>query len=136
MAWRLMLSEITDSIEVNIMTLMGNFSKNLKRIHTDRGKTVEQFAKILGIGKSTLQNFEAERGNPTLATICVIERNLNLSEGEILSKPGDKGLPEIDYNRAFLCSIIDLASKPEEFDKAVMHAKELSLLLSNKHENK
>lgn len=115
---------------------MGNFSKNLKRIRTDRGKTVEQFAKILGIGKSTLQNFEAERGNPTLATICVIERNLNLSEGEILSKPEDKGLPEIDYNRAFLYSIIDLASKPEEFDKAVMHAKELSLLLSNKHENK
>lgn len=115
------------------MTLMGSFSNNLKKLRTDRGKTVEQFAKILGIGKSTLQNFEAERGNPTLATICIIERNLNLSAGEILSKPGEKGLPQINYDRALLRSIIGLACKPEDFEKAMKHATELASLLSNKH---
>ena len=49
-----------------------------------RGLETEAFAKFLGIGKTSVQNYVKKKGNPNLKTLEVIAEALNFSLGELL----------------------------------------------------
>lgn len=66
------------------MSLKANLAVQLKRYRKLQNRSIVEFAADLGIAKSTLQDFEAEKGNPTLDTIDLMERNLGVEDGTLL----------------------------------------------------
>ena len=67
------------------MSLKDNLSSQLKLYRKLRNETIVEFSSSLGIAKSTLQEFEVGKGNPTLDTIDTMEKNLHIDEGSLLS---------------------------------------------------
>ena len=67
------------------MSLKITLATQLKALRKLKSMTVVEFSDSLGIAKSTLQDFEAGRGNPTLETIALMEKNLGVEEGFLLS---------------------------------------------------
>lgn len=67
------------------MSLKSNLATRLKALRKLQGKTVVEFSDSLGIAKSTLQELEAGRGNPTLGTIALMEKSLGVEEGFLLA---------------------------------------------------
>lgn len=61
-----------------------NFAATLKEEMARRGLETEAFAKFLGIGKTSVQNYVKKKGNPNLKTLEVIAEALNFSLGELL----------------------------------------------------
>ena len=57
--------------------------KKLAEIRKENGMTQEQFAEVLGVSRSAIQNYEKERSEPTpenLKKICML---LKINQGEI-----------------------------------------------------
>ncbi len=87
------------------MSLKENFFSQLKMHRTFQGKTHVEFSDAIGIAKSSLQSFEAGKGNPTLDTVSVIAKNLDVEEATLLSPPGNVPLTGLDAPRLLLSSI-------------------------------
>ncbi|MDE6993458.1 MAG: helix-turn-helix domain-containing protein [Lachnospiraceae bacterium] len=66
------------------MDIKENFAATLKEEMARRGLETEAFAKFLGIGKTSVQNYVKKKGNPNLKTLEVIAEALNFSLGELL----------------------------------------------------
>ena len=86
------------------MSLCRNLATNLKTIRSFQNKTIAGFSEALGIGRSTLQELEAEKGNPTLATVSLMEANLDLPPGALLSSGAGTPLPQLTAVRLLICS--------------------------------
>ena len=88
------------------MSLKENFSAQLKLLRAFHGETTAEFSSSIGIAKSSLQNFEAGEGNPTLDTISLIAQNLDVDEAVLISPP-DNQLPlsKLDASRLLLASV-------------------------------
>ena len=69
------------------MDLKQDFASNIKAKRTKLGYTVIGFADKLGIGKSTLQEIECGRANPTFETLQVIADALDISPIDLISAP-------------------------------------------------
>lgn len=62
---------------------------NLRQFRTNRGMSMEQLAKKIGISKLTLMNVERGEGNPTLSVIWKIANGLNIPVSTLLSIESD-----------------------------------------------
>ena len=70
------------------MGLKQNFSENIRSFRTSRGSSLEEFADIIGIGKTTLQDIENGKANSTLDTIETIAKGLNVDPIVLLAERG------------------------------------------------
>ena len=70
------------------MELKRNFSENIRNFRTSRGSSLEEFADIVGIGKTTLQDIENGKANSTLDTIETIAKGLNVNPIVLLTEIG------------------------------------------------
>lgn len=86
------------------MSLCRNLATNLKTIRSFQNKTIAGFSETLGIGRSTLQELEAGKGNPTLATVSLMEANLHLPPGALLSRGAAVPLPHLTAVRMLISS--------------------------------
>ena len=73
-------------MEENSSSLNEILSHNLRLIYALRKQSLEEFSRELGIGHTTLQNILQRRGNPTLETVELIAKGLNISPLELLSQ--------------------------------------------------
>ena len=88
------------------MSLGNNLSIHLKQLRQLRQMTICEFSATIGIGKSSLQNMEAGRCNPRLDTVTLIENNLNLEEGSLLSPSiNQESLPCLDEPKMLLAAV-------------------------------
>lgn len=60
------------------------FAERLKEARAAQNASLVAFAEKLGIGKTTLQKYEAGEGNPTLETVRLIAQRLERSPGYLL----------------------------------------------------
>lgn len=72
------------------MGLKQNLSENLKALRASRGLSLADFAEVIGIAKSTLQDIESGKSS-TLDTVDHIARNLKIPASTLLS---DAASPE------------------------------------------
>lgn len=97
------------------MSLKNNLSTHLKQLRLLRRMTICEFSESIGIGKSSLQNMEAGRCNPRLDTVDLIENNLNLEEGSLLSPDANaRPLPPLNHPQLLLASIPALCKLKRE----------------------
>lgn len=79
------------------MSLISNLSAQLKQYRKKQDITLMEFSSMLGISKSSLQNYESGRGNPTLNTIEQIGQKMNMDSGSLLfpgcPRASQSGLP-------------------------------------------
>ena len=79
------------------MSLNSNLSIQLRQYRKEKDITLVEFSSMLGISKSSLQNYESGRGNPTLNTIEQIGQKINRDSGSLLfperPRASQSGLP-------------------------------------------
>lgn len=56
----------------------------IKQLRKERGLTQEQFAELLGVGRSTVGNWEACLRTPTLEQYCTISLKLDIDISTLL----------------------------------------------------
>jgi transcriptional regulator with XRE-family HTH domain len=72
-------------------SLVQALSRNLRRLRTERGLSLNDLAARSGVAKATITNLEAGKGNPTVETMCALSVALNVSYGALLAE----GEPDI-----------------------------------------
>jgi len=70
------------------MDVRQTFASNIRKKRRQLGYTVIGFAEKLGIGKSTLQDIECGRANPTFETLQIIADALDVSPIALISDNG------------------------------------------------
>ena len=58
--------------------------KNLKRIRTEKGISQGDIVRSVGIDRAFVSNIENGKTNPTLATIVILAKAINVSVDELL----------------------------------------------------
>lgn len=81
------------------MSMQDSFADQLKQMRKERHASLDRFAEELGIAKSTLQKYEAGKGNATLATVEMVAQKTGKSPKELL------GLSEEDMVKASLLTL-------------------------------
>lgn len=71
------------------MIRKSHLSENMKRIRKEKGLSQEQFAKQVGIAKSTLQNME-NGGSPHMSTLEYVAERLGYEVEELTRAPGSE----------------------------------------------
>ena len=66
------------------MSLNSNLSIQLRQYRKEKDITLVEFSSMLGIAKSSLQNYESGNGNPTLNTVEQIGRKINVESSSLL----------------------------------------------------
>ncbi len=61
-----------------------HISKRIKQLRRERGLTVQELAYRCDMERSNVSRIESGRSNPTLRTLCVICRALEISLGELV----------------------------------------------------
>lgn len=108
------------------MSLISNLSVQLRQYRKAQDITLMEFSSMLGIAKSSLQNYESGKGNPTLGTIEQIGQKINVDSGSLLLPDNPRplsqiGLPieqlqEVCALSTRLCQICTQYSKQLEVD--------------------
>lgn len=62
---------------------------NLRRLRTERGRSLSELARASGVGKATLSALEAGRGNPTIETLSALASALGVPTGDLLASAAD-----------------------------------------------
>lgn len=90
------------------MSLISNLSAQLKQYRKKQDITLMEFSSMLGISKSSLQNYEPGRGNPTLNTIEQIGQKMNMDSGSLLfpgcPRASQSGLPPEQLQEVYALS--------------------------------
>lgn len=63
--------------------VLQNFGKNLKRYRLEQGLTQENLAEKINMHQTTVAKFETGKVNPSLKTIYIITRALNIKLTDI-----------------------------------------------------
>lgn len=58
---------------------------HLYQIRSDKGISSRKLAELSGVSKSTINNIENNRYEPTLLTICMLAETLNVSPEDLYS---------------------------------------------------
>jgi transcriptional regulator with XRE-family HTH domain len=70
-----------------------NFGKRLETIRKQRGLTIEEFAKLCGLSKSTIDRIEKNKQSPSLERLIQISESLGIKLTDLISNeiefPGD-----------------------------------------------
>jgi transcriptional regulator with XRE-family HTH domain len=61
---------------------------NLKRLRTERGRTLSDLARASDVAKATLSALESGRGNPTLETLSALAAALQVPMGDLITAAG------------------------------------------------
>lgn len=67
------------------MGIHKNLSNHLRTFKKEHNLSLMEFSNHLGIGRTALQEYIQETGNPTLSTIEQIARGLGMTEAELLA---------------------------------------------------
>ncbi|WP_300679709.1 XRE family transcriptional regulator [Nocardioides sp.] len=63
-------------------------ARNIKRFRAERGLTMSELARSAGLSKQTLSTIEAGGGNPTVDTLALLARALDVSMRRLLTEWG------------------------------------------------
>lgn len=89
-----------------------NLSAKLKALRALRGKSLEEFSEELQVSKTTLQEIESGKGNPTLVTLQLIAKNLGIPASALLGDTPDTS--ELLTSQLILSALSFVQSLPEE----------------------
>ena len=81
---------------------LNGIGKKLKAVRTDRKMTLQELAKLAGVTRSMLSQIENNKSLPSLNTLQLVSRALNVPMGsffEIVERPGTPVLKKKDRKR-------------------------------------
>ena len=98
--------------------LKKNLSATVRALRHRRKASLEEFSEELGIGRSTLQDIEAEKSNATLGTVQQIADQLGISPLVLLGELENPIQPQLEWEAVrSLGSFCDL---PREEQRLLM----------------